>query len=163
MGQAQACPLPYSPIIRSRIFHQKNVKVEDPISPPQRNRRTNKEGSSSDVGPSTIGNFDDNFWKEETDDLNSELFETYDSDENDDSLFGDILSTPGAGISSKNSLDGSKQSEGQLSQAELSRYTNKSRYSRAEDSSRYSRSNTDSKARTTYLQGDDFVCADQWS
>ena len=143
--------------------HQKNDKVEDPISPPQRNRRTNKEGSSSDVGPSTIGNFDDNFWKEETDDLNSELFETYDSDENDDSLFGDILSTPGAGISSKNSLDGSKQSEGQLSQAELSRYTNKSRYSRAEDSSRYSRSNTDSKARTTYLQGDDFVCADQWS
>jgi hypothetical protein len=143
--------------------HQKNDKVEVPISPPQRNRRTNNKGSSSDVGPSTSGNFDDNFWKEESDDLNTEAFETYDSDENDDSVFGDILSTPDAGISSKNSLDGSKQSDGQLSQAELSRYTNKSRYSRAEDSSRYSRSNTDSKARTTYLQGDDFVCADQWS
>jgi hypothetical protein len=143
--------------------HQKNDKVKVPISPPQRDRRTNKEGSSSDDRPSTSENFDDNFWKEDTDDLNTEAFETYDSDENDDSLFGDILSTPNTGISSKSSLDGSKQSDGDLSRAELIWYKNKSHYSRAEDSSRYSRtSNTDSKARTTYLQGDDFVRADQW-
>jgi len=115
----------------------------------------------------TNESFDENFWKEDTDDLNTEAFETYNGSEND-SLFGDILSTPD--ISSKNSLDESKQSqmnssrskhdcEGQLSRAELSRYTNTSRYTRAGDSSRYSRSsNAGSNARKTYLQGDDFVC-----
>mmetsp|Transcript_35110 Transcript_35110/g.39183 ORF Transcript_35110/g.39183 Transcript_35110/m.39183 type:complete len:906 (+) Transcript_35110:59-2776(+) len=112
-------------------------------------------------GPSmnTNENFDENFWTEDADDLNTEAFETYDGSEND-SLFSDILSTPV--IYSKNSLDKSKQSqhdfEGQLSRADLSRYTNTSRYTRAGDSSRYSRTlNAGSNARTTYLQGDDFV------
>lgn len=107
----------------------------------------------------TNENFDENFWTEDADDLNTEAFETYDGSEND-SLFSDILSTPV--IYSKNSLDKSKQSqhdfEGQLSRADLSRYTNTSRYTRAGDSSRYSRTlNAGSNARTTYLQGDDFV------
>jgi len=137
---------------------------------PQRNRCTKNIKSSSSVdGPSmnTNENFDENFWKEDADDLNTEAFETYNSSEND-SLFSDILSTPD--IYSKNSFVECKQfqtnnsrpkhdCEGQLSRAELSRYTNTSRYTRAGESSRYSRNlNSGSNARTTYLQGDDFVC-----
>ena len=121
-------------------------------------RRINLTSHHTD--PVTAENFDENFWKEDTDDLNTEAFETYGSEY--DSLFGDILSKPD--ICSKHSTDEPKQSKktsrksnhdvkGKLSRAELSKYTR--------DSSRYSRShsNGESTARKTYLQSDDFDCA----
>ena len=121
-------------------------------------RRINLASHHTD--PVTAENFDEKFWKEDTDDLNTEAFETYGSEY--DSLFGDILSKPD--ICSKHSTDEPKQSKktsrksnhdvkGKLSRAELSKYTR--------DSSRYSRShsNGESTARKTYLQSDDFDCA----
>jgi len=127
--------------------------------------------------------FDENFWKEDTDDLNTEAFEMYGSENG--SLFDDINSQQSMQdiLFSKNAMDdifydpsgmaNSKNNVGtngdhghghhtmKYFQAGESATTNTDfpRYSRAGGSSRYGYSRPskgDSASRTTYLQGDGY-------